>query len=147
MTFVQELVVSALKDEYLKRLLKKAEIIYGMSFLKKQGFETLNDKEVNDLIRFADILSRDTDSTGRGLAYKIVSLLYPCYKNDDYFIFVTNSILTKLGNFPSLNLILENKFNDNYDTIEVALEKSIKEEFQKVPGTNKVFSNSYKQEN
>lgn len=142
MTFVQELVVRALKDEYLKRLLKKAEIIYGMSFLKKQGFETLSDKEVNDLIRFADILSRDTDSTGRGLAYKIVSLLYPFYKNDDYFIFVTNSILTKLGNFPSLNLILENKFNDNYDTIEVALEKSLKEEFQKVPGTNKVFTDA-----
>lgn len=142
MTFVQELVVRALKDEYLKRLLKKAEIIYGMSFLKKQELETLSDKEVNDLIRFADILSRDTDSTGRGLAYKIVSLLYPFYKNDDYFIFVTNSILTKLGNFPSLNLILENKSNDNYDTIEVALEKSLKEEFQKVPGTSKVFTDA-----
>ncbi len=142
MTFIQELVASALKDEYFKKLLNKTEIIYGKSFLRKQKNEVLTEKEVNDLIRFADILSRDIDSTGRSLAYKIVSLLYPFYKEDDYFIFVTNSILTKLGNFPSLNLILENKLDDNYDTIEVALEKSLKTEFQKVPGTNKVFTDA-----
>lgn len=48
MTFIQELVTSALKDEYFKKLLNKTEIIYGKSFLKKQKVEVLTEKEVND---------------------------------------------------------------------------------------------------
>lgn len=143
MTFLQELVEKALNDNYLVKLINKAEIIYGNSFLRKECKVVMTKKEYFDLIRFADILSRDSESKGRNLSYKIISILYPFYKNDDYFIFITNSILTKLGNFPSLSLVLGNKNSYDYDTVETKLEKTIKEEFQKVPGNDKkVFTDA-----
>lgn len=140
MKFIDELIDKALNDDYLVTLLNKAEIMYGMLFLKKETPELLLEKEVNDLLRFADILSRDNDSLGRVKAYKIISLLYPILKKDAYYICVSNSVLTKIGNFPSLNLILDNKEISEYDTIEIVLDKILKKEIQKVPGTEKVFT-------
>lgn len=143
MTFLQELVEKALNDDYLVQLINKAEIIYGSSFLRKECKVVMTKKEYFDLIRFADILSRDSESKGRNVSYKIISILYPFYKNDDYFVFITNSILTKLGNFPSLGLVLGNKNSYDYDTVEIKLEKTMKEEFQKVPGNDKkVFTDA-----
>ena len=78
-------------------------------------------------MRFADILSRDINCEGRNLAYKIISILYPFYKGDEYYKFISNSVMTKLGNFPSLGLIMEKDDARRYDTTELLLDKQLKE--------------------
>ena len=102
MSFIQELANSALEDDYLQKLIEKAEHIYGLNFLKKSIDNLLSEKEYLDIMRFADILSRDINYEGRNIAYKIISILYPFYKDDEYYKFICNSVMTKLGNFPSL---------------------------------------------
>lgn len=142
MMYIEELISKAKCDQYLKTLMRKAEVSFGMLVLKKGNVTLLSNKEYVHLLRFADILSRDEKSWGRNLAFKIVSILFPFYKEDDFFIFVANSVLVKLGNFPSLDLVMKKTMNDNYDTLEVFLDKKMKEEFQRVPGTKKVFTDA-----
>lgn len=142
MSFIQELANSALKDDYLQKLIEKAEHIYGLNFLKKSSDDFLADKEYLDIMRFADILSRDINCEGRNIAYKIISILYPFYKDDEYYKFICNSVMTKLGNFPSLGLIMEKDDAGRYDTPELLLDKQLKEVYQKVPGTEKIFTDA-----
>ena len=142
MSFIQELANSALKDDYLQKLIEKAEHIYGLYFLRKSSDSTLTEKEYLDIMRFADILSRDINCEGRNLAYKIISILYPFYKGDEYYRFISNSVMTKLGNFPSLGLIMEKDDARRYDTTELLLDKQLKEVYQKVPGTEKIFTDA-----
>lgn len=142
MNFIQELANSALKDDYLQKLIEKAEHIYGLNFMKKSSDDFLSDKEYLDIMRFADILSRDINCEGRNIAYKIISILYPFYKDDEYYKFICNSVMTKLGNFPSLGLIMEKDDAGRYDTPELLLDKQLKEVYQKVPGTEKIFTDA-----
>lgn len=142
MNFIQELVNRALKDGYLQKLIEKAEHIYGLNFLRKSSDYMLAEKEYLDIIRFADILSRDINCEGRNLAYKIISILHPFYKGDKYYKFISNSVMTKLGNFPSLKLIVGNDDVRCYDTPELLLDKQLKEVYQKVPGTEKIFTDA-----
>ena len=142
MSFIQELANSALKDDYLQKLIEKAEHIYGLYFLRKSSDTTLTEKEYLDIMRFADILSRDINCEGRNLAYRIISILYPFYKGDEYYKFISNSVMTKLGNFPSLGLIMEKDDARRYDTTELLLDKQLKEVYQKVPGTEKIFTDA-----
>ena len=140
MNFIQELVNYALKDGYLQKLIDKAEHIYGADFLKKSIDVILTEKEYLDIMRFADILSRDSNYEGRNLAYKIISILYPFYADDEHYKFISNSIMTKLGNFPSLSLIMKSDNPNRYDTAEIILDKQLKKFYQKVPGTEKIFT-------
>lgn len=142
MKFIDELIQKAKSDKYLTGLINKAEINYGVHVLRKSDEVLLTNKEYVDLLRFADILSRDNENSGRNLAFKIVSILFPFYTTDDYFIFIANSVLVKLGNFPSLELVMKKVMDNSYDTLEVFLDKRMKEEYQRVPGTNKVFTDS-----
>jgi superfamily II DNA/RNA helicase len=142
MRFIQELVDCALKDRYLQKLIEKAEHIYGVDFLKKSKDSALTEKEYLDIMRFADILSRDSDCEGRNLAYKIISILYPFYAEDEHYKFISNSVMTKLGNFSSLSLIMKTDNPNRYDTPEILLDKQLKETYQKVPGTEKVFTDA-----
>lgn len=142
MSFIQELANSALKDDYLQKLIEKTEHIYGLNFLKKSSDDFLSEKEYLDIMRFADILSRDINCEGRNMAYKIISILYPFYKDDEYYKFICNSVMTKLGNFPSLGLIMEKDDAGRYDTPELLLDKQLKEVYQKVPGTEKIFTDA-----
>lgn len=142
MSFIQELANSALEDDYLQKLIEKAEHIYGLNFLKKSIDNLLSEKEYLDIMRFADILSRDINYKGRNIAYKIISILYPFYKDDEYYKFICNSVMTKLGNFPSLGLIMEKDDAGRYDTPELLLDKQLKEVYQKVPGTEKIFTDA-----
>lgn len=142
MNFIQELVNNALEDKYLQKLIAKMEHIYGLYFLKKSIDNLLTEKEYLDIMRFADILSRDVNCEGRNLSYKIISILYPFYKMDNYYKLICNSVMTKLGNFPSLDLIMKDDDVGQYDTPEIILDKELKEEYQRVPGTEKIFTDA-----
>lgn len=100
----------------------------------------LSEKEFSDLLRFADILCRSKTATGRNKAYKIISLLYDQYNCNPYFQTCSDSVLTKLGIFPTLQLLENNKVVCS--NVEVSLEKSVKETFQMSPLEGKVFTDS-----
>lgn len=85
MTFLEKLVDRAMNDVYLDELLYKLELKYAHIFLYKKDDINLSEKEFNDVLRFADILSRSKDSAGRNKAYKIISLLFDTYYEDKQF--------------------------------------------------------------
>lgn len=138
MTWLDTMVNRALNDPYLNELTRKLELKYAHNFLYQKDDIVLTEKEFDDVLRFADILSRSSEAEGRNKAYKIISLLYDAYKDDIQFQYYANSILTKLGNFASLNIAVEN--SETVDTLETALEKEIKKVYQKVPFNNLVFT-------
>lgn len=138
MTWLETMVNRALNDPYLNELTRKLELKYAHNFLYQKDDIVLTEKEFDDVLRFADILSRSSGAEGRNKAYKIISLLYDAYKDDIQFQYYANSILTKLGNFASLNLAVGN--SETVDTLETALEKEIKRVYQKVPFNDLVFT-------
>ena len=138
MTWLESLVSRALHDPYLNELTRKLECKYAYRFLYREDRINLSEKEFDDVLRFADILSRSNEAEGRNKAYKIISLLYDGYKDNRQFQYYANSILTKLGNFASLNLAV--KDTKTVDTLEIALEKEVKKTYQKVPFNNLVFT-------
>lgn len=142
MTWFDELIEDALKDEYLNELIAKAEKAYTVRFLDLPNSEPadLSEKEFLDILRFADILCRSKTATGRNKAYKIISLLYDQYNEDPYFQNCSDAVLTKLGIFPTLHLLENNK--TVCSNAEISLEKSVKETFQMSPLDGKVFTDS-----
>lgn len=138
MTWLESLVNRALHDPYLNELTRKLERKYAYNFLYREDSIDLCEKEYDDVLRFADILSRSSGAEGRNKAYKIISLLYDSYKDDKQFQYYANSILTKLGNFASLSLAVKNAMA--VDTLEIALEKEVKMTYQKVPFNDLVFT-------
>lgn len=138
MTWLETMVNRALNDQYLNELTRKLELKYAHNFLYQKDDVILTEKEFDDVLRFADILSRSNEAEGKNKAYKIISLLYDAYKEDMQFQYYANSILTKLGNFVSLNIAVKN--SETVDTLESALEKEIKKVYQKVPFNNLVFT-------
>jgi superfamily II DNA/RNA helicase len=139
---IDELVSKALKDPYLEELLTKLEKINAFNFFKLSNQESLSEKEYNDLLRFADILSYSYDGEPRNKAYKIISLLFEFSKQDKFYKISSTAILSKLGNFPGLSL-----FEKKYEIKENLpfareLEKAIKQELQKVPDKDLVFTDS-----
>lgn len=142
MNWFDKLIQDALKDDYLNELIVKAENLYTINFFNihsKDSFD-LSEKEYNDLLRFADILCRSKSAEGRNKAYKIISLLYDQNYNEPYFRFCADTVLTKLGIFPTLQLIDTNK--PFCSTAEISLERSVKEVFQMSPLEGKVFTDS-----
>lgn len=140
MKWLEAMVRRALNDPYLDELTRKLEYKYAHIFLYQKDDILLTEKEFDDVLRFADILSRSDKADGRNKAYKIVSLLYDVYKDNVQFQYYANSILTKLGNFASLSIAVGN--SEIVDTIETALEKQIKKTYQKVPFNDLVFTDS-----
>ena len=140
MKWLEAMVRRALNDSYLDELTRKLEYKYAHIFLYQKDDILLTEKEFDDVLRFADILSRSDKADGRNKAYKIVSLLYDVYKDNVQFQYYANSILTKLGNFASLSIAVGN--SEIVDTIETALEKQIKKTYQKVPFNDLVFTDS-----
>lgn len=138
MTWLETMVSRALQDSYLNELTGKLELKYAHIFLYQRDDIVLTEKEYDDILRFADILSRSNEAEGRNKAYKIISLLYDAYKDDRQFQYYANSILTKLGNFASLNIAVQD--SEKVETIETALEKGIKKIYQKVPFSDLIFT-------
>ncbi|HFK6936569.1 TPA: DEAD/DEAH box helicase [Listeria monocytogenes] len=143
MTFIEELVEKALSDEYLKALIYKIESSYGSALISTSISDipanTLSIKEYSDLLRFSDIICRSQNPVARNLAFKIISLLFDSYSEDREFQIHAASVLTKLGNFPSLKIATKDrKFNID----EVVLDEIIKKTIQAAPNSENIFTDS-----
>lgn len=138
MKWFEELAERVVGDEYFKEIFVKLEEIYSYRFLKIETNLALSEKEFLDILRFADILSRSELAPKRNLAFKVVSLLYDNFRENDTYKGFSNSILTKLGNFASLNIAVKN--DSDYDNYEIALEKAVKKTFQQSPFDGLIFT-------
>lgn len=141
---LEELAQKALADEYLKKLVTKIELeITSSKILGNQSSKSISEEEFNHLIRFSDILASSVNENCRNLSYKVISLLF---EYDHPFPTLKESaraILVKLGNFPAVSYLERNDSDFKYELpVENKYEESIKRMLQKVPGTDKTFTDN-----
>lgn len=74
-------------------------------------------------MRFTDILCRSSKYEHKNLSLKIVSLVYEFKEllEDKFIKLSTINVLTKLGNFPSINLVGIKDENTGIDEIDLDL--------------------------
>ena len=108
MSVIQKMSNEAFEDNYLKTLLHKLEENFCNRLFNDDFQLTLSDTEINHLLRFADILCRSEQSKHRNLSLKIISLLQEIKEisNMEYFQIIATNVLVKLGNFPSMPIII-----------------------------------------
>jgi superfamily II DNA/RNA helicase len=145
--FLAELAQKALKDEYFLGLLSRLESLNAKMFLgvKQETFDdTFTQKEYDDTLRFADLLSLSSDGNARNAAYKIISLLAEHKSLDEHFGIFSNAVLSKIGNFPGLQFLDKQiRINQQILPFERQTEKLIKAQIQRVPhDATKVFTDS-----
>ena len=130
---IAELSEKAFKDEYLINLIYNLEKNYCNKLLDEEFTIKLSDKELFDLMRFADILCRSSEAEHKNLSLKIISLVYEFKEllQNQFIKLSIMNVLTKLGNFPSINLI-GNKF-ENTGIDEIDLDLIIKRLYNKSP--------------
>ncbi|MBX9865895.1 MAG: DEAD/DEAH box helicase [Burkholderiales bacterium] len=141
MRYIDELAQQALEDEYLHELFFKIEQIQAETFFQIKT-QAIDEKELFDLLRFADIFSRSKIDEAKNRAYKIISLLLDKYSGNAVFQTFANSIMVKLGNFPALSFIEKFSNSDSKLPYEVLYEKSLKEVFQEIPHSKFTFTDS-----
>ena len=139
MKFIEKMILKTDNDDYYNYLFNKIEQKYFNTILQGENNYELTEKEYNDLLRFADILSRASDSKHRQDSYKIVSYMNELYGEDNEFKTIAESILIKLGNFPAEKLINGNN-QKLYIDIETRIDKAIKETYQITPDNNNTFT-------
>lgn len=138
MNLIEKLAIKTDNDDYFKLLYDKLENKYFNKILIGENDDVFSEKEYYDLLRYADILCRSSDSFYRQKAYKIISLLNEFFSQNIDFKTYSEAILIKLGNFPAINLI--NKDNVIHNNMEVELEKIVKETYQSTPDGKFVFT-------
>lgn len=141
MKLFEELSQQALQDEYFTELLVKLETLSAQKFFHLPN-TPVQQKELTDALRFADILSRSEIPDAKNKAYKIVSLLSETHQQDETYSSFATPILVRLGNFPALRFLEENLVHNVITPREVVFEKIIKETFHSIPNSEHTFTDS-----
>lgn len=102
---IERLADDAFYSEYYKSLYKKVIRCFCGEVLPLKE-SNLSNKELRDVLRFADIFSNSNRENMRNLSYKIISLLNDKYGKDITYMYYSNAILKKLDNFPALNKVM-----------------------------------------
>lgn len=140
MNWFEKIVDEALNDPYLDELLVKAEILCANEFLALSGVANhFSEQDFIDLIKFADILCRGDTAISKNKAYKIISLLHDIYNDDPYYSTCANTVFTKLGIFPAMDLIDSQLV---FADMGIVLEKIMKSVYQESPLEEKVFTDA-----
>ncbi len=102
---IERLANDVLQDEYFIMLNNKAAKLLANNLFSENGSSIkLTEKELNDTLRFADILSNSKNPKARNKAYQLITLLNEDYKANPYYQTFSHSVLAKLGNFPGIDL-------------------------------------------
>ncbi len=140
---IERLANDVLQDEYFIKLNNKAAKLLANNLFSENGRSIkLTEKELNDTLRFADILSNSKNPKARNKAYQLITLLNEDYKANPYYQTFSHSVLAKLGNFPGIEF-LQNENNSSELPFDRELEKKVKEFIQAVPDTEDlIFTDS-----
>lgn len=133
MTIIEKLTEDILKDDYFNLLFSKSALLSAYNQFNIINTNTLLDKELKDILRFADILSNSTISSARNKAYQIITFLNASYSNNPIYKTISKAVYSKLGNFPAINYL--EKYNENNSELPLnrLIEVEAKTLIQKVP--------------
>lgn len=105
LTLGEEIFLEIDKNEYLNELFQKLLFSYSLK-LFGNDFNDLTSKEVKDLLRFADLLSKSNDTNNAGKhkvwAQEIIALLNELYPEDINIKLFTHSVLSNCTNYYAL---------------------------------------------
>lgn len=141
-TIAERLKEDILKDDYFLNLFRKAENISACDCFNIETNESLSEKEFNDLLRFADLLSHSEDADARNKAYKIIALLVKTFGKSKNFQLFASAILAKLGNFPALKFLRDNEEYVDALPLERDIERKVKSENQKTSNGKYIFTDA-----
>ena len=99
---IEQIAKDAYKTEYFWKLYKKVNLQFTQKVFHLYNV-SINEKELIDILRFADIFSNSKEEYLRNIAYKIISLLFDNYNENIIFNTYATAVLKKLNNFPALN--------------------------------------------
>ncbi|MDV4129801.1 hypothetical protein CMT25_06555 [Elizabethkingia anophelis] len=141
---IERLAADVIQDDYFTTLYTKAAKLFANNFFSAtESEEHLNEKELSDLLRFADILSNSKNPVSRNKAYQIITLLNQKHKVNPYYQTFAHSVLAKLGNFPAIEYLKNENENVSELPFERDIEKKVKEFIQAVPDTEDlIFTDS-----
>ena len=141
---IERLATDVLQDDYFTVLYTKAAKLFANNFFSAtESEENLNEKELSNLLRFADILSNSKNPVSRNKAYQIITLLNQKHKANPYYQTFAHSVLAKLGNFPAIEYLKNEDENVSELPFERDIEKKVKEFIQAVPDTEDlIFTDS-----
>ena len=132
MTLVDKIILNAEKSEYFKELFDKLEKLNFYSFLKSSKREQycFSNKELNDILRFADVFASSDNAKFRNYANRIVSNLYEYYSGNEIYRSYSVSIYTKMGLFPSIDILKHNYDSNISVPKDISLLETYKKELQ-----------------
>ena len=141
---IERLATDVLQDTYFTALYNKAAKLFANElFLATESEQEFNEKELSDLLRFADILSNSKNPVSRNKAYQIITLLNQKQKTNPYYKIFSHSVSAKLGNFPAIEYLKNEDKNISELPFERDIEKKVKEFIQTVPDTEDlIFTDS-----
>lgn len=132
MTLLDKIILNAEKSEYFKELFDRLEKLNFYSFLKSSKREQydFSNKELNDILRFADVFASSDNAKFRNYANRIVSNLYEYYHDNEIYRSYSVSIYTKMGLFPSIDILKRGYDGDISVPNDITLLETYKKELQ-----------------
>lgn len=132
MTLLDKIILNAEKSEYFKELFDRLEKLNFYSFLKSSKREQydFSNKELNDILRFADVFASSDNAKFRNYANRIVSNLYEYYHDNEIYRSYAVSIYTKMGLFPSIDILKRGYDGDISVPNDITLLETYKKELQ-----------------
>lgn len=97
------------ENDYLNELYKNILYNYAITILQITHIKQLRGINVDDALRFADLLSKSTHSekadTHKIWAHEIITMLLTLYPDDEVVKYYAGSVLTSTGNFMGRKLV------------------------------------------
>lgn len=128
------------ENDYLNELYKNILYNYAITVLQITNIKQLRGINVDDALRFADLLSKSTHAekadSHKIWAHEIITMLLTLYPDDEVVHYYAGSVLTSTGNFMGRKLVqsqyveptamdeLFSTLSDLYLTVPAAPEKS-----------------------
>jgi replicative superfamily II helicase len=135
MTIIEKLTDDIINNDYFNLLFSKSSLLSAYNQFSIINQKTLSEKELKDILRFADILSNSSNSVARNKAYQIITFLNTNYSINPIYKTVSKAVYSKLGNFPAIKYL--EKYNENNSELPLnrLIEVEAKTLIQKVPGS------------
>ena len=128
MTAANQIAPTIISDSYFLKLYRVCVERSALRTLNISTEEKYTEKEIRDLLRFADLLSTSYISDARNYAYKIITYLNPYCKDNMYYQTVAKAVYSNLGNFPAISYLEA----DNNNTSNLPFDRSVQNEAKKL---------------
>ena len=133
MRAANQIAQTIISDSYFLKLYRVCVERSVLRTLNIDTEEKYTEKEIRDLLRFADLLSTSSISDARNYAYKIITYLNPYCKDNVYYHTVAKAVYSNLGNFPAISYLDSENNNRSYLPFDRSIQNEAKKLIQEVP--------------